>query len=513
VTRPQPKYDLLPSTTARELHAVYDYAVIGAGIGGLVCANYLARAGARVVLLEQHYLVGGCCTTYIKGSHYINPAVQYLNGFEEGGTLRGLCAELGVGVVNDLYRFEENDVVVSGGEAYCFSPSKWRTMARLCDHFPASAARVREFFEYFESRQYWLDSARTRFASFREVLAHFLDDPRLVRIFEVLICAYTTLESDQVHPLTARAVLNAVVFSPRFTPDNGRVQSVSDALGRKYLKRGGHLLLRHAVDAIEPRAGGFMLDTSGGARLGARKLICNVAPAEFRKMYRGPLPEAFAQRVESTGRSNSIISSHYKLSGPLALRGVREIDPAVAQACTLFIDVAGGDYSDYEHFPARNVLSVHNLLNDSTGAGDVLSVFSIVNTPPLSYWSAHKARYVDLQHRLLAEHVVGAEGLELLDAASPHSIHRFTRNDLGAVYGAHASIDPAQYRRYIMSENPELSDVFFAGHWVVPGGGGTERVAHAAQRLMRRLLPAAPEGRPAARESAPRPRNCDLAVS
>ena len=32
----------------------YDAIVIGAGIGGLVCANLLARARLRVLLVEQH---------------------------------------------------------------------------------------------------------------------------------------------------------------------------------------------------------------------------------------------------------------------------------------------------------------------------------------------------------------------------------------------------------------------------------------------------------------------------
>ncbi len=37
----------------------YDVVVIGAGIGGLICANLLARHQQRVLLIEQHYMVGG----------------------------------------------------------------------------------------------------------------------------------------------------------------------------------------------------------------------------------------------------------------------------------------------------------------------------------------------------------------------------------------------------------------------------------------------------------------------
>src|SRR5262245_20313722 len=41
----------------------YDAIIIGAGHNGLVAAAYLARAGKRVLVLEQRHLVGGAAVT------------------------------------------------------------------------------------------------------------------------------------------------------------------------------------------------------------------------------------------------------------------------------------------------------------------------------------------------------------------------------------------------------------------------------------------------------------------
>ena len=42
---------------------MYDCIIIGAGHNGLICANYLAKKGWKVLVLEKRHLVGGCTVT------------------------------------------------------------------------------------------------------------------------------------------------------------------------------------------------------------------------------------------------------------------------------------------------------------------------------------------------------------------------------------------------------------------------------------------------------------------
>ncbi|HEY4759852.1 MAG TPA: FAD-dependent oxidoreductase, partial [Thermoguttaceae bacterium] len=42
----------------------YDVIIIGSGLAGMTAANTLARAGHSVLLLEQHYKLGGLATWF-----------------------------------------------------------------------------------------------------------------------------------------------------------------------------------------------------------------------------------------------------------------------------------------------------------------------------------------------------------------------------------------------------------------------------------------------------------------
>lgn len=60
----------------------YDVVVIGSGLGGMTAANILARDGMKVLLLEQHYKLGGLATWFKRpGGHIFDIS---LHGFPYG---------------------------------------------------------------------------------------------------------------------------------------------------------------------------------------------------------------------------------------------------------------------------------------------------------------------------------------------------------------------------------------------------------------------------------------------
>ncbi|MBP6335396.1 MAG: NAD(P)/FAD-dependent oxidoreductase [Bacteroidia bacterium] len=84
----------------------YDSIIIGSGAGGLSTAICLARAGQKVLVLEQHYVPGGWCHSFHKKGQRFSPGLHYIGLADTGQSTSELYE--GLGVANDLVFFRMN---------------------------------------------------------------------------------------------------------------------------------------------------------------------------------------------------------------------------------------------------------------------------------------------------------------------------------------------------------------------------------------------------------------------
>src|ERR1035438_457983 len=74
----------------------YDIAIIGSGLGGLVCGAILSMNGYKVGIFEKNRQIGGCLQTYSRDKTIIDTGVHYIGGLGEGQQLHQIFKYLGI---------------------------------------------------------------------------------------------------------------------------------------------------------------------------------------------------------------------------------------------------------------------------------------------------------------------------------------------------------------------------------------------------------------------------------
>ena len=166
----------MPKDFLQHVKPQYDVVVIGAGLAGLTAANVLGRAGYQVLLLEQHYKLGGLATWFRRpGGHIFDIS---LHGFPYGmlkSCRRYWTSEIADSIVQLKNIRFDNPMFSLTTE---FNRQDFTRL--LIERFGIPSATVHEFFDAVRAMNFYDDQSMTNGELFEKYFPHRGDVVRLL---------------------------------------------------------------------------------------------------------------------------------------------------------------------------------------------------------------------------------------------------------------------------------------------------------------------------------------------
>jgi phytoene dehydrogenase-like protein len=475
----------------------FDVIVVGAGLGGLSAATYLAREGLEVLLLERHVVPGGYATSFVRGRYEFEVALHELSGIgtpdRRGGLYRyldylGVASKVEFINIPNLYRaiFPDLDITLPvGREAF---------EEKLYETFPHEKHGIRRFLKrIFDLRTDFVRISREGSGStltmpmrlshfFRylpttwgQVLNRDVKDP-LTRAVLSQYWGYVGLPPSQISFLFfALALAGYIKRGPAFP--KGRSQALSNALLATFEALGGRARLKCGVDRIMTSNGSVkgVITDSGEAFL-ADCVVSNADPITTCRELIGMehVPSSFFNRLQSSELSPSTINVYLGVAKGAEALGLGEHE--------IFIN-ENDDFDSLQKLmytiqpPPSIALTCYNVVYPEISPPGT----SMVVLTALAYgepWVAlapeeyFKVKETIGDHMIrLAERIAPdlREYAEVVEVSTPITNMRYAGTLSGSIYGFNQP--PRDNIVWRMGHRGPLDGLYFVGAWTRPGAG------------------------------------------
>ncbi len=506
----------------------HDVIVIGAGIGGLSCAAFLASSGRRVLVLERSRHIGG--TSYIfwrRGFGFPMGPLSF--GFP--GRVRDLLD--GAGVTAPL-EFTRNHFALAGpGWSLPLSLPLTELKGELCRAFPDEEAGIRGFFVELEEAvalakdvDRWhpdyrlagapraagraVETKRGKLARTRELavtpcrrrLRKHLRNDRLVRLL-----GSQGMSEPEMSMLGLGFMWNVMSEAGIWFPACG-IHGLNDLLAARLAAQGGEVRLSAPVERILVRRGRAAgVRTEDGAEYEADWVVSN-ADAKTTLLglvEAGALPEDFRQAIAATPYTGSELRVYLGVDprrvdlGRLktARVGFRAVEPGAGRGAAGPEDFAAREIDVCLWSANAPALAPEGKASLILGAGFSYDHFARFRTGPRT----RTAEYAGFKKQLVGGLIRAAEGLlpglasavEVVEAATPLTYEDWGHRHRGAIAGWTWSADYGKsLGKELLVETPVprllLAGIFAANKLYLGGVPTSMHTARlAADRIAGRL--------------------------
>jgi phytoene dehydrogenase-like protein len=470
----------------------YDAVIIGAGIGGLICANLLAQNGLSVLLVEQHYMVGGYCSTFRRKGFTFDAATHFYPLLGNPNTISGrLLSDLGIttGWVKmdpvDHFHFPD-------GSRFSVPADFDLYLAKLKDEFPNEAHSLDGFFaaareayllgllRYFRSRQTGR-ATELENLTVRQVLDRWFQDPKL-KLLLTADCPHWGSPPCRTSFLFD-SMLRLSYFLGNYYPRGGS-QAFADELGQRFEEMGGHILTSSAVKQILVKNGsacGIEVETGPMRARFTRKAHAEVVVSNAD--YLLTLEQLLGPGSVRPEYLHSVRRLRPTYPCYLVHIGLKDISSEILRDAQGYYwdswdaDRVGKDALNFKIFVPT--LFEPQMAPEGCHTVIIQKVIDI-DYGAISDWSSHKSAVERLILSNVERLIPGfSHKIVTMSSASALTSYRFTLNQRGAMLGWEMS--PDQLGEGRPSVEGPVRNLYFVGHWTRPGGGITPVIVSAMQ--------------------------------
>ena len=496
----------------------YPVVVIGAGMGGLAAALYLSQAGFPVTLIEQHTVPGGYATAFRRGDFNFDVSLHFFSIRED------MYQELGLdGKVERIPLQRTIRVIRKGKDIFIPELSAEEYIEFYCKAFPAEKGGIRGFYEHclavvdevtifgkkMDTGSVFLPLIPIQYPkmwglrnmSFSDLLDKFIKSSELKSSIAGGVCGILGLPPSKASGFMA-AIHVGFFLKNKYYYFKHRSQDLSNALASVIEEHKGKIIYGKAVDKIITENNSVTgVKTDDGKIYPARIVVSNAnAPDTFGKLLSDN--KKAEEYMKKLAQHKPSISSFIVWLG---LRGeLRGKVPGHTVVITSGNDIET-DFKNYLNCDAEktpvflalydNYYEGYSKAGTSTITIMILSGYEPWRRFEKNYFAGNKREYNREKERIakilikrVEEKIIPglSSKIQVMEAATPLTNMRYTKNPEGAIYGYPSSVDNAFMNR-VRNTTP-IEGLYLSSGWGSQSGsytGGIMNGRNVCRRIMR----------------------------